>query len=196
MAFYEMPAFYDMLDNALRQTNRAHNFTYRLLETLGALLSLSGMLALLWHVHPLAVLALVATTVPEVLALSHYTREAYQRINGRASARRMVRYLSELLTSRRSVKEMQIFQLHAPLLARCRYFMDLFIGDAKEHRFAELSADKTAIFVSHRFSTVRTAQQILVLEQGRLIEAGNHEELVALGGQYAQMFEMQAERYR
>ena len=62
-------------------------------------------------------------------------------------------------------------------------------------RFAELSAGKTTILISHRFSTVRMADYILVLKEGRLIEQGSHDDLMALGGHYATMFNMQAERY-
>ena len=53
-----------------------------------------------------------------------------------------------------------------------------------------------AIFISHRFSTARKADKILVLDEGRLIEAGTHEELIAMGGQYATLFELQAASYR
>jgi ATP-binding cassette subfamily B protein len=63
-------------------------------------------------------------------------------------------------------------------------------------RFAELTAGKTALFISHRFSTVRMAQRILVLEKGRIAEDGSHEQLFSLGGRYAEMFEMQAASYR
>ena len=63
-------------------------------------------------------------------------------------------------------------------------------------RFAELTAGKTALFISHRFSTVRMAQRILVLENGRIAEDGSHEGLIKLGGRYAGMFEMQAASYR
>jgi len=63
-------------------------------------------------------------------------------------------------------------------------------------RFAELTAGKTALFISHRFSTVRMAQRILVLEKGRIAEDGSHEQLFCLGGRYAEMFEMQAASYR
>ncbi len=63
-------------------------------------------------------------------------------------------------------------------------------------RFADLTAGKTALFISHRFSTVRMADRIVVLENGRIAEDGNHEELANLGGRYAEMFEMQAASYR
>jgi len=63
-------------------------------------------------------------------------------------------------------------------------------------RFAELTCGKMALLISHRFSTVRMADRIVVLEGGRLVEEGSHEQLVALGGRYASMFEMQAASYR
>jgi ATP-binding cassette, subfamily B, bacterial len=63
-------------------------------------------------------------------------------------------------------------------------------------RFAELTAGKMALFISHRFSTVRMADRIVVLEKGRIAEEGTHEQLSMLGGRYAEMFEMQAASYR
>jgi ATP-binding cassette subfamily B protein len=63
-------------------------------------------------------------------------------------------------------------------------------------RFAELTTGKMALLISHRFSTVRMADRIVVLEGGRLIEEGNHQQLMASGGVYAGMFEMQAASYR
>jgi ATP-binding cassette subfamily B protein len=64
------------------------------------------------------------------------------------------------------------------------------------HRFAELTAGKMALFISHRFSTVRSADRILVLENGVIAEEGTHTELASQGGRYAEMFEMQASSYR
>ncbi len=63
-------------------------------------------------------------------------------------------------------------------------------------RFSELTTGKMALFVSHRFSTVRMADRIVVLAGGQLVEEGNHVRLMALGGRYAEMFEMQAASYR
>jgi ATP-binding cassette subfamily B protein len=63
-------------------------------------------------------------------------------------------------------------------------------------RFAELTAGKMAVFISHRFSTVRMADRIVVLENGRIAEEGDHETLTSLGGRYAEMFELQAASYR
>jgi ATP-binding cassette subfamily B protein len=63
-------------------------------------------------------------------------------------------------------------------------------------RFAELTTGKMALLISHRFSTVRMADRIVVLEGGKLVEEGTHPQLMALGGRYAGMFEMQAASYR
>ena len=63
-------------------------------------------------------------------------------------------------------------------------------------RFAELTEGKMALFISHRFSTVRMADRIVVLAGGRIVEEGSHEQLVALGARYAEMFELQAASYR
>ncbi len=63
-------------------------------------------------------------------------------------------------------------------------------------RFKELSQGKTAVLISHRFSSVRMADRILVLADGRMEAAGTHEELMAQRGRYAELFELQAAGYR
>lgn len=63
-------------------------------------------------------------------------------------------------------------------------------------KFAELTKDRMAIFISHRLSTVRMADRILLLCQGRIAEDGTHEQLLQAEGQYAKLFEIQASSYR
>jgi ATP-binding cassette subfamily B protein len=62
-------------------------------------------------------------------------------------------------------------------------------------RFAELIEGKSAVLISHRFSTVRMADRILFLENGQLKEIGSHEELLGQGGKYAELFRLQAKGY-
>lgn len=62
-------------------------------------------------------------------------------------------------------------------------------------RFSRLIEGKMAVLISHRFSTVRMADRILFLERGQLLEYGSHEELLALGGKYAELFQLQAKGY-
>ena len=62
--------------------------------------------------------------------------------------------------------------------------------------FAELTANRISIIISHRFSTVRRADHIIVLEKSKIMEQGSHEELLELGGQYATLFMLQAEGYQ
>ena len=76
----------------------------------------------------------------------------------------------------------------AALDARAEY--EVFV------RFSELMAGRMAVVISHRFSTVRMADRIIVLADGSVVEEGTHEELVARGAQYAELFEMQAAGYR
>ena len=61
---------------------------------------------------------------------------------------------------------------------------------------ANFGLKKTLLFISHRFSTVRRANRILVLEDGQISETGTHDELIKLNGTYARLFKLQAKSYR
>jgi ATP-binding cassette subfamily B protein len=64
------------------------------------------------------------------------------------------------------------------------------------NHLSELTRDRIVLLISHRFSTVRLADRIYVMDSGRIVESGNHEELMRRGGQYAELFQLQAAGYQ
>jgi ATP-binding cassette subfamily B protein len=93
--------------------------------------------------------------------------------------------------ARAYMREAQVLILDEPtaaLDARAEY--EVFL------RFSELMAGRMAVLISHRFSTVRMADRIVVLRNGQVEEEGTHEELLVRGGLYAELFDMQAAGYR
>jgi ATP-binding cassette subfamily B protein len=97
----------------------------------------------------------------------------------------------KLALARAYLRDAQVLILDEPTAALdARSEFEVF------QRFADLTAGKSALFISHRFSTVRMADRIVVLQNGRIAEDGSHEKLLSFGGRYAEMFEMQAATYR
>ena len=96
-----------------------------------------------------------------------------------------------LALARAAMRDAQVFILDEPSSS-----MDARAEAALFHDFGEMVAGRIAVLISHRFSTVRMADRILVLENGRIREEGSHEQLLASGGEYAQLFELQAAGYR
>ncbi len=97
----------------------------------------------------------------------------------------------KIALARAYMKDAQLLILDEPtaaLDARAEY--EVF------QRFADLTKGKSAVLISHRFSTVRMANRILVLEKGQLLEIGSHEELLEKNGRYAELFHLQAMGYR
>jgi ATP-binding cassette subfamily B protein len=97
----------------------------------------------------------------------------------------------KIALARAYMKDAQLLILDEPtsaLDARAEY--EVF------QRFAELTKGKTAVLISHRFSTVRMADRILVLDKGEMLEIGSHKELLAKGGRYAELFNLQAMGYQ
>jgi ATP-binding cassette subfamily B protein len=93
--------------------------------------------------------------------------------------------------ARAFMREAEVLVLDEPTAA-----LDAMNEYAIFQRFRELTDNKIALLISHRFSTVRMADRIVVLEEGQVIETGTHAELLALGGEYAKLFTIQAEGYR
>src|ERR1017187_3535384 len=97
----------------------------------------------------------------------------------------------KLALARAYMRDAQVLMLDEPtatLDARAEY--EVF------QRFGDLTRGRMAVLISHRFSTVRMADRILVLAGGEIQERGTHKELLALGGRYAELFELQAAGYR
>ena len=97
----------------------------------------------------------------------------------------------KIAIARAYMRDAQVMILDEPTAARdARAEFEVF------QRFKELSAQRTAVLISHRFSSVRMADRILVLADGRIEASGTHAELMAQGGRYAELFELQAAGYR
>jgi ATP-binding cassette subfamily B protein len=97
----------------------------------------------------------------------------------------------KIALARAYIRDAQVLILDEPtaaLDARAEY--EVFL------RFSELVAGRMAVLISHRFSTVRMADRIVVLRNGTIEEQGSHEELVTNGGLYEELFSMQAQGYR
>jgi ATP-binding cassette, subfamily B, bacterial len=97
----------------------------------------------------------------------------------------------KIALARAYLRDAQLLILDEPTAA-----LDARAENEVFERFSELTAGKMALLISHRFSTVRMADRILVLEKGGIADQGHHDQLVKRGGLYAEMFEMQAASYR
>jgi ATP-binding cassette subfamily B protein len=97
----------------------------------------------------------------------------------------------KIALSRAFMRDAQLLILDEPTAA-----LDVQAEYDVYRRFSELTQDRMTVLVSHRFSTVRMADRIVYLEEGRLVEEGSHEQLLALDGGYAHLYGLQAELYR
>jgi len=97
----------------------------------------------------------------------------------------------KIALGRAYMRDAQLLILDEPTAA-----LDARAEDEVFQRFADLTKGKTAVLISHRFSTVRMADRILVLDQGKLAEIGTHQELLEQDSIYASLFKLQAKGYQ
>lgn len=97
----------------------------------------------------------------------------------------------KIALARAYVRSAQLFILDEPTSA-----LDARAEHEVFERFTELMKDKSAVIISHRFSTVRMADRILFIENGRLLEVGSHEQLLKKNGKYAELYNLQAKGYQ
>ncbi len=97
----------------------------------------------------------------------------------------------KIAIARAYMKDAQLLILDEPTSA-----LDARAEYSVFQRFAELTKGKTAVLISHRFSTVRMADRIIVLDKGQIIDMGSHEELIKKNGHYAELFMLQAKGYK
>ena len=96
----------------------------------------------------------------------------------------------KIALARAYLRDAQLLVLDEPTAA-----LDARAENEVFERFSELTQGKMALLISHRFSTVRHADRICVLEQGKVVELGTHDQLMAAGGRYRTMFDLQASRF-
>lgn len=99
--------------------------------------------------------------------------------------------LQRLLLARALYKDAPIIILDEPTAA-----LDPIAENDMYLKYSELTKDKTAIYISHRLSSTRFCDRIILLDDAKIVESGTHEELISFGGKYAEMFETQSKYYR
>ena len=97
----------------------------------------------------------------------------------------------KIAISRAFMRDAEILILDEPTAA-----LDAESEYALFQRFKMLTQDVTTLLISHRFSTVRMADRILVIDEGKILEEGTHEQLMNKGGRYATLYRMQSEKYQ
>ena len=163
-------------------------------ERLQALKHLPRLLRLVWETEPryvvgILVLRVLRSLVP--LAVLWVGKLIVDEVVTSIGSVHAGGEWQKVALARAYMREAQLLILDEPtaaLDARAEY--EVFL------RFSELTRGRMAVLISHRFSTVRMADRILVLQGGELVEQGTHEALVAQGGLYAELFQLQAAGYR
>ncbi len=224
MAFFEDSRSYDLLRQAQQEAaTRPLQMVNGALSLLQAVITLTSMLALLIGLNPWLALIVLLAAVPEFVSDARFSRKGFFLAMRAAPIRRRMQYLAMLVTTDTAAKEVKLFGLGTFFTERFRLLggewqkvalARSFMRDAAVlildeptsaldaqaefelfGRLRALAEGRTALFISHRFSTVRKADRIFFFQQSRLIEEGTHAELMRLGGHYAELFTLQASAY-
>lgn len=99
--------------------------------------------------------------------------------------------LQKVLLARALYKEAPILILDEPTAA-----LDPIAENELYLQYRDLTRGRTSLFISHRFASTRFCDRIILMDQGRIVEEGTHEELMKLGGQYATMYQVQSQYYQ
>ena len=117
---------------------------------------------------------------------SHYSKELYSDGESLSGGE-----VQKLMLARALYKDAPVMVLDEPTAA-----LDAISENEMYETYSTLLKNKTALFISHRLASTRFCDTILFLENGKIKERGTHDELLALGGSYAHMFEVQSQYYQ
>lgn len=184
-AVFDQPQTYDLIQRARQALGHRLVNVLRFLTEIGQLcVTLLGYGVLLWIADPLLVLVVVLPALPSAWLKIKTAKSGYIHDYDATPVRRMMAYMLSLLLGSSSGQEVRLYGLFDPLAEQAVY-----------ERFIERSVGRTSVLISHRLSSVRTCDRILVLDNGSIVEDGDHETLLAQDGLYAQFFKAQAQWY-
>ena len=138
LAFFESPRFYDQLHHARDQMWQLYSSCFGTLSLLQQFLQLSAMIALLLKLHPLAIVVLVVTTLPDVVVQAKYARRYYTFDADLIRNNRMSFYLSDIVTNRYNAKEVRAFSLKDYFIDQFHYFRNIYIDGYQSLIFSEM----------------------------------------------------------
>ena len=137
LAFFDHPDFFDKMDNARKENFRAYNLANLTISLIQEIISLTAMLWLLFHIHLAAAAILILTSAPQVLLSGYYAGRRFSLVGTNTRDRRMASYLSDLLGSRDTAKEIRLFGLHSIFIKRFLTFWNRYIDETKYLKFSQ-----------------------------------------------------------
>ncbi|MEA4811390.1 MAG: ABC transporter ATP-binding protein [Anaerolineaceae bacterium] len=171
LQFFEDPVFYDLLQNARRQADRAAlSIVNAILQVAQQIITLISVLVILLRYSPWLALVVLAAAIPNFISTTLYAEKSFRIISRRAPEARLLSYLEQLLTGNESVKEIKLFGLGEPLLNRYeQLFTKFFEEDKAINRKSTLSSlvwgllGTAAYYASYAWVILKTIAKIFTL---------------------------------